>query len=369
MKIGILGSRGIPNQYGGFEQFAEYLAQGLAEKGAEIWVYCSSGHPYRNNNWKGIHLIHCTDPEDKMGTAGQFIYDFNCIRDSRKRGFDIIYQLGYTSSSVWHRLLPRTSIVVTNMDGLEWKRSKYNPSTQKFLKFAEKLAALKSDFLVADSEAIQQHLKLVYGRDSFFLPYGAEIFEHPNEKKLVEFGLQPYSYYLMIARLQPDNHIEEIIRGVLNSGTNMPLLVIGQSENKYGKYLTQKYRDDRIKFIGGIFDGDILNQLRYFSKLYFHGHSAGGTNPSLLEAMASSALICAHNNPFNREVLGENAFFFDDDKSVADLLISKKMDAATRKSFVSNNIKTIKVKYNWPKIIHAYFELFVRLTKTRVINS
>lgn len=363
MKIGILGSRGIPNRYGGFEQFAEYLAQGLLAKGAEIWVYCSDRHPYKENKWKGINLIHCYDPEDKLGTAGQFVYDFNCIRDSRKRGFDIIYQLGYTSSSVWHRLLPRTSTIVTNMDGLEWKRSKYGPTTRKFLKFAEKLAANHSDVLVADSEAIRQHLKNEYGKDSVFLPYGAEIFMHPDKENLREIQIQPYNFYVLIARMQPDNHIEEIIRGVLKSGSNLPLLIIGQSENTFGKYLQKHYKDERIKFLGGIFDQNQLNQLRYFAKLYFHGHSAGGTNPSLLEAMAASALICAHNNPFNREVLDKNAFFFDDEKNIADLLDTSKINEDARQSFITKNLQTIEEKYNWPKIIDKYFILFMQIAK------
>ncbi|RYZ18900.1 MAG: DUF1972 domain-containing protein, partial [Chitinophagaceae bacterium] len=121
MKIALLGTRGIPNHYGGFEQFAEYFAVYLAGKGHEVYVYNSGHHPYQEKTFKGVNLIHCTDPEDKIGTAGQFIYDLNCILDSRKHSFDIILQLGYTSNSVWHFLLPKKPVIITNMDGLEWK--------------------------------------------------------------------------------------------------------------------------------------------------------------------------------------------------------------------------------------------------------
>lgn len=102
LKIGILGTRGIPNRYGGFEQCAEYLALGLKEKGHEVWVYNSVHHEYKENEWKGVHIVHCKDPEDKMGTFGQFIYDLNCINDARKRNFDVLLQLGYTSNSIWY---------------------------------------------------------------------------------------------------------------------------------------------------------------------------------------------------------------------------------------------------------------------------
>ncbi len=140
MKIAIIGTRGIPNHYGGFEQFAEYLSLGLVEKGHMVTVYNSHTHPYQGNDWNGVKIIHCKDPEDKLGTIGQFVYDYNCIRDTRKRNYDIILQLGYTSSSVWGRLLPRKkSIITTNMDGLEWKRTKYSQKVQKFLQYAEKL--------------------------------------------------------------------------------------------------------------------------------------------------------------------------------------------------------------------------------------
>lgn len=361
MKIGILGSRGIPNRYGGFEQFAEYLSRGLVKIGAEVWVYCSGSHPNKTENWNGVHLIYCYDPEDKLGTAGQFIYDLNCIRDSRKRDFDIIYQLGYTSNSVWYNLLPKKSIIVTNMDGLEWKRSKYKKPVQKFLKYAEKLAVHSSDLLIADSEAIQQYLEKECNTKAHFLPYGAEIFKNPDKGILKKMWLEPYNYFMLMARMQPDNHIEEIIRGVLGSNSNSPLIVIGQTENKFGRYLKKKYGSENIQFIGGIFNQGQLNNLRYFSSLYFHGHSAGGTNPSLLEAMASSALICAHENPFNREVLDSNAFYFNEPNDITILLKSQEGIDKSRQSFINNNLSTIKEKYNWLKIIDAYYRLFKQL--------
>ena len=172
MKAGILGSRGIPNNYGGFEQFAESLATGLAEMGVDVWVYNSHTHPYKDKKWKSANLIHCYDPEDRMGTAGQFVYDFNCIMDSRRRNFDVILQLGYTSSSVWHWLLPASTLIITNMDGLEWKRSKYSPRVQKFLQYAEKLAVYQSHHLVADSEAIAEYLMERHQRNSHFIQIG-----------------------------------------------------------------------------------------------------------------------------------------------------------------------------------------------------
>src|SRR4030095_13620718 len=131
MRIAILGSRGIPNQYGGFEQFASHAAPALANKGHEVYAYNSSTHPYKEKTWNNVNIIHCFDPEEKIGTAGQFIYDFNCILDSRKRNYDVILQLGYTSNSIWSFLYPQKPVLVTNMDGMEWKRSKYSGKVQR----------------------------------------------------------------------------------------------------------------------------------------------------------------------------------------------------------------------------------------------
>ena len=126
MKIAILGTRGIPNNYGGFEQFAEYLSVGLVDKGHNVFVYNSHNHIFKESIYKGVNIIHCFDPEYLIGTSGQFLYDLNCIINCRKSNFDIILQLGYTSSSIWNGIMPKNSSLVTNMDGIEWKRSKFS---------------------------------------------------------------------------------------------------------------------------------------------------------------------------------------------------------------------------------------------------
>ena len=171
MKVAILGTRGIPNNYGGFEQFAQYLSEGLANEGVNVTVYSIHSHPYKKEKWNGVSIIHCNNPEDKFGSFGQFIYDFNCISHARRQNYDVILILGYTSSSVWSFYYPKKkSIIVTNMDGLEWKRTKYSKHVRKFLKYAEKLAVIYSDYLVADSIGIQNHLLREYKRESKYIP-------------------------------------------------------------------------------------------------------------------------------------------------------------------------------------------------------
>jgi glycosyltransferase involved in cell wall biosynthesis len=360
MKIGILGTRGIPNAYGGFEQFAQYLSQGLANRGHSVWVYNSSQHPYQEAEWRGIHIIHCADWENRIGTAGQFIYDYNCLKDARKRNFDVLLQLGYTSNSVWHHIWPKRTLNVINMDGLEWKRSKYGPVTRRFLVRAEKWAARHGDVLIADSTGIQDYIRKKYDKEAIFIPYGAEIPKNYEAGKLVQWDLQPEGYYLVMARMEPENNVEMILRGWLASEKNKPLVLIGNTGNAHGQYLEKTYSHAQLRFIGSIYDTDKVNALRHFAAIYFHGHSVGGTNPSLLEAMASGCFIAAHDNIFNRAVLNEEGRYFSCEEEVKGIL-DQWQDPAMVSGQKEANIRKINTLYKWEKIIDAYEHV---LTKT-----
>src|SRR5690606_24470214 len=266
MRLAIIGTRGIPNYHGGFEQFAEYFSIHMANHGHEVFVYNSHSHPFQEQNYKGVNIIHRRDPENKIGTAGQFIYDLNCILDARKRKFDLILQLGYTSSSIWGGLLPKKALIGTNMDGLEWKRSKYNKSVQRYLQKAEKWAIDTSDFLISDSLGIQEYIKNKYGKSSKYIPYGAGLFETPERTILEEYGLSEMNYNMLIARLEPENNIETILDGVVMGATKFPFLVIGKHETAYGEYLKKRYEGHNlIRFIGGVYNIEHLNNLRFFS--------------------------------------------------------------------------------------------------------
>ncbi len=361
MRIAIAGTRGIPNNYSGFEQLAEYLSEALVQMGHEVYVYSSHNHVYQEASWHGVHIIHQHDPEYKVGTFGQFIYDYNCIRDSRRHNFDVILLLGYTSSSIWGWLLPKKPVIISNMDGLEWKRSKYSRPVQEFLKFAEKWAVQTSDYLVADSLGIQRYLKQKYNAGSYFIPYGAHVFSQPDASALNEFNLTPYGYDMLMARMEPENNIETVLEGVQSAASGRTFLVIGHYKKHYGYYLYNKFNSERIRFIGGLFDIGKLNQVRYFSNLYFHGHSVGGTNPSLLEAMASGALICAHRNDFNGSILEEDAYYFSDSGQVRQVLDS--VTKAREASKISANIEKIRRLYRWELINQQYEQMMQECLK------
>ncbi|MGF7230672.1 DUF1972 domain-containing protein [Arachidicoccus sp.] len=358
MNIAIIGTRGIPNRYGGFEQFAEKFSKSLVSCGHSVTVYNSHRHPYRNKDWKGIAIVHCKDLEPFIGPTGQFIYDLNCILHSRTQGFDVILQLGYTSSTIWGWLLPRKkSVIITNMDGLEWMRSKYSNSTKKFLLYAERLGVKYSDYLVADSLAIRDYLKKKYHKNSTYIAYGATAVMDCSDEILNKYGLVKYQYNMLLARLEPENNIEMILDGNIAASNQEAFLVIGNCQTKYGEYLKKKYSQHAfINFINSIYDIDELNSLRYYSNIYFHGHSVGGTNPSLIEAMASGALICAHDNIFNKIILGDDGYYFSNSEEVAGFIDVIKKEDATEK--LLNNVHKIEEEYSWKYITDRYIMLF-----------
>ncbi|MDO4702716.1 DUF1972 domain-containing protein [Tannerella sp.] len=371
MKIAILGTRGIPNNYGGFEQFAEYLSVGLVEKGHEVTVYSPHFHDYKESVYKGVRIKHLYSPEHVIGSSfGSFFYDYVCLKDvlKGKDKFDILYELGYTSvvpSYIWFNVKKiKSPILITNMDGLEYLRPKFNRWVRCFLRWEEKMAVRYSPHIVTDNKAIHNYHLAKYGKESKFLAYGACVHTKPREEFLHEFNLTAGNYFLVIARMEPENNIEMVIKGYLDSEMrNKPLIIVGRIKTSHGKYLFNKYRQtEGIRFVNGIYDFEKLCALRRFSYVYFHGHSVGGTNPSLLEAMASRCLIAAHDNAFNRSTLEENALFFHHERDVTRILNGMStLNPATKGTIIANNFQVAQNGYSWEKLVNDYEAYFLQL--------
>ncbi len=364
MKIAITGSRGIPNNYGGFEQCAENLAVLLVKAGHDVTVYNPDYHEYNQEFFNGVRIVKCKNPEKKIGTAGNFLYDYRCMQHALKAECDILLVLGYTTASVFFPFLKKgKSVLVTNMDGLEWKRDKWNAVVKKLALWFESLGANYSDQLVSDNREIRNYLLGTYKKDSTYIPYGAEVFDSPDASVLETYALQEHAYDLVIARLEKENNVETILDGVVLSGSTVPTLVIGNHHTPYGQALVSKYQSHpQIRFLGGIYNFNHLNNLRWFSRNYFHGHSVGGTNPSLLEAMASGAFIIAHDNLFNRDVLGKDALYFSDPEAVA-MLLKTESSTEMRQNFISANMEKIRNSFNWQTIADQYEALFLKVVK------
>lgn len=356
MKLAILGTRGIPARYGGFETFAEQLAVRLVGRGHEVTVFCEETDG-ASEQYKGVRLRYLAAP--KLGPLSTLVFDAECLWKAR-HGFDVIYMLGYGSSAFcW---VPRVwgSQVWINMDGLEWARAKWGTIARWYFRLAEGIAMWSPNRIIADATAIKTSLQARHRRlpPCDVIPYGCEIVESACPDELESLGLLPGSYYLVVCRFEPENHVREIIEGFLASRSSARLVLVGDHARKsaYVEMLA-RYRSERLLFTGPVYDASRLQAMRYFCRAYIHGHSVGGTNPSLLEAMGCGNLVIAHDNPFNREVLGNSAPFFSDQRTVTaaiDLVDSEKADATAMKAQV---VERVKQYYTWERITNHYCEL------------
>lgn len=369
MRLAILGARGIPARYGGFETFAEQLAVRLTERGHDVTVFCEAAGNVKEE-YKGAKLRHV--PARNFGPLSTVMYDAACLWRARSR-FDVIYMLGYGSSALcW---LPRMwgSQVWINMDGLEWARGKWGPIARWYLRLAERIAMWTPDRIIADAAAIKANLQSRYRKLPLcdVIPYGCEIVSSACPEELKSFGLEPGSYYLVLCRFEPENHIKEIIEGFLESGTGTRLVLVGDHTRK-SEYVQSlaRYESDRVLFTGPVYDAAKVQALRFFCCAYLHGHSVGGTNPSLLEAMGCGNVVIASDNPFNREVLGGSGLFFSSPNEVGaciDVVDSGKADIASMKV---NVVERVREFYTWDRITDYYCELIsLACSKSRDRNE
>lgn len=366
MKIALLGTRGIPNYHGGFEQFCEYFSSGLVERGHSVTVYNSSEHPFQETKLKGVQIVHKFCPEKNLGPFAHFIYDFLCTKDAISRDeFDIIMHCGYQSAApaIW-LYKHKKAVIVCNMDGLEWKRDKWSFPIKLLTKLFERITVKNCRYLVSDNIGIKKYLENKYSAHSKFIPYGSNIEDLGKLDYLIEFDLTIYKYYIIVARLEPENSIETILLGYTESNANLPLIVVGNHNSHHANYLIKKFQNNsKIKFIGGVYDKNKLDSLRKYSKIYFHGHTVGGTNPSLLEAMSLGCFIVYHNNPFNSSVLEKNGKPFLSTSEICSILkTSETSGFDDEQESRKKCMEIIAEKYSWNKIIEDYENYFKNIT-------
>lgn len=353
-KVGVIGTVGIPSRYGGFETLAEYLVKYLSEE-FDITVYCSSKvYKEKLRNYLGAKLKYIN--LNANGISSIF-YDILSILDAIIRGVNVLLILGVSGSII----LPFVKIffpkkkVIVNIDGLEWKRDKWSVIAKLFLKFSEFIAVKFADTIVADNHVIKEYVKNIYNKNAIFIPYGAD---HVKNLSLSEDIIQKYpilkeNYAFKVARIEPENNINLILEA-FSQYKKLNLVIIGNwNASDYGKNLREKYsKYKNIYLLDPIYDLNILDQFRSNCFVYIHGHSAGGTNPSLVEAMYLKLPIIAFDVDYNRSTTSNNAIFF---KNLDELLnILQNLNRYSLKK-ISANLKSVSdILYRWENIAESY---------------
>jgi len=378
--IFIIGSRGLPAQYGGFETFVEKLVSHKVSPAIRYHVACLSDESTGNHfDYKGADCFTVNPP--KLGPARVIAYDMMAINYSlkliKKEGIQspIFYILGNTIGAfIVHfakKIQSVGGILLVNPDGLEWKRAKWSKPVQSYLKYSEKEMTKYANLIISDNRGIETYIQNTYPwARTTFIAYGTDLSkttltaeDDPVRDWYQEWQTQEKDYYLILGRFVPENNYETAIREFMKSSTERDLVIICNHEgNAYFDELRQITgfdKDKRVKFVGTVYDQDLLKYIRNQAFAYIHGHEVGGTNPGLLEALAQTDLNLIYNVDFNHQVAQETALYWNkEDGNLSQLIDS--VDGQVSFEDLGNAAKAnMKENYTWEKIVGEYEELFL----------
>ncbi len=362
MKIAFIGSRGIPANYGGFETFVEEVVGGLSQNhGFQIRVVGDIHQKKQLNSvseYKGVDILYSKYSKPNQ-TIRFYLDSMIKVWDA-----DVIYSCGVGNAFFLFIPYLFRKKFVTNPDGIGWKRLKWSNSGRKILKFMFYLSAKLSPNIVADSVGVEEVFKKEFNRTKKIatIEYGAFLNTTCGLKNtevtnvLEKYSLQSNKYHLIVSRLEPENNVDMIIDGYLKSEACLRLVIVGNlMETDYVRTLT-KHNDENIVFLGGIYNKFELEVVRSNALSYFHGHSVGGTNPSLLEAMASKNICACHDNGFNRGVVGEFGFYFTTKNDVPDIFYN--IEQNDFPEYREGVYQKVKDYFNWGNIVKLYANYF-----------
>ena len=361
MKVALLGTRGIPALHGGFETAVQFIGPGLARRGWDVTVYCRNpGQKLRE--FEGTRLVNL--PALRMKSAETLSHTALSAGHALFQALDVAIVFNSGNAPFVTPLKLRGLPVAVHIDGLEAQRAKWEGFGAKYYAWAERSSVKHADAIIADARAIGDYVREKYGRDSVYLPYGAPLVDPPTPR-LPELGLQAQDYHLSVARFEPENHVVEIVRGYRRSQATLPLVVVGAASysHEYADAVAEAARgDDRIRLLGAVWDQELLDQLYVGSRSLLHGHSVGGTNPSLLRAMGAGTRITAYDCVFNREVTDGHALWFTDEAGVATAVEHDEAAPDDRGAAVRRRAESA---YVWDDVIDGYAALCEGLTGPR----
>ena len=376
----IIGSRGLPAQYGGFETFVDQLVSHQVSPDIQYHVAClSNDQAYQHFDYKGVDCFTIKAP--KLGPARVIAYDMMAINYAlkliKKQGIEqpIFYVLGNTIGAFVapfarkiHKMGGRFYI---NPDGLEWKRAKWAKPIQAYLKYSEKIMTRHADLVISDNPGIESYIKEAYPwSKTTYIAYGTDLSPttlNSQDNKVREFyhkwQTQEKNYYLILGRFVPENNYETAIREFMASSTKRDLVIICNHEgNPYFEELRARTgfdQDPRVKFVGTVYDQDLLKYIRKEAFAYIHGHEVGGTNPGLLEALAQTDLNLVLGVSFNQTVAKDSAHYWTKETGNLAHLIDQVDPLEDVSEWGQRAKANMKQNFTWEKIVGEYEELFL----------
>jgi glycosyltransferase involved in cell wall biosynthesis len=287
------------------------------------------------------------------------------------RGFDACFVVDPGNAPFVLPLALRGIPTLFHTDGLGWQRRKWSPLQRKYYRWSEKVCARVATWLVTDSRAMQVYYEREYRAPSSFIPYSGEVGDSPTLQALESFGVQPGEYFLAVARMEPENNLDLIVREYRQAKTDRPLIVVGSTPypTEYSQALMAQ-ASDKVRMVGGVFDSAALNSLYRYCRGYFHGHEVGGTNPSLLRAMHWGAPCIPIDVVFHREVLGDiNPYFTPESGDLAALIEKLDRDSALRERLGRSAERRAETAYRWDAVADGYATILQQLVQVRSRNQ
>lgn len=362
LHVALVGTRGVPAHYGGFETAVEEVGRRLAARGHRVTVYCRRNGGPTPDEYLGMELVHL--PAAPRRSLETLTHTGLSAVDLLRRRVDVALVFN-AANAVWLPVIRAARIpVATHVDGLEWKRDKWGAVGKRYYLVAERMAVRWSDALIADAPGISRYYRSRYDADTVEIAYGAPQVGG-DCPRLGELGLEPRGYHLVVARFEPENHVDLIIDGYVRSQARLPLIVVGSAPYSadYTKRCTGLAREG-VRFLGGVWDQELLDQLYAGCCTYLHGHSVGGTNPSLLRAIGAGAAVAAHDNEFNRDVLLDAGNYWSDAAGVRSCVESAEA-APDRLAQLRAASRARSLDYSWDEVADRYEHLCEELLNLR----
>ncbi|EXJ51529.1 glycosyl transferase [Microbacterium sp. MRS-1] len=366
----MIGTRGVPASYGGFETAVEEVGKRLVERGHDITVY-TRGSEHREREYLGMRVVHLPALRQKQLETLSHT-GLSALHAVSRKAPDAAFVFNAANSPFVPLLRARGIPVALHMDGLEWKRSKWGARGRAYYRWAEQFGVRSADALIADAPGIADYYADQFGVPTELIRYGAPIIESAPIDGITALGLRPDGYHLVVARFEPENHVLEIVEGYRASGAAAPLVVVGSAP--YAAEYTQRIHtaaagDPRIRLLGGVFDQDLLDALYFHARTYVHGHSVGGTNPSLLRAMGAGTAVIAWDVNFNRETLDDLGWFFEDASEVERHFTDLELDREQVPTLSAAVQARAKDNFRWDDVATAYENLAGRIAAGSSVHA
>lgn len=367
LRVAMIGDRGIPARYSGFSTLVEEVSTRLvADHGMDVTVYCRTQyfeeHPPEH---QGVRLVYLRAPGGKSFES--LLHSARAILHAALRPFDAVLVVDPGNGPLTLPLVVARRPFAIHTDGKGWQRSKWSGLQRRYYKWSEWWSARLATWLVADSPAMRAYYRDEYGADSAYIPYGSMVGGPPEEGALARLGLAPGGYHLVVARLEPENNVDHIIREYKASGARLPLVYVGAAryESAHSRAVMGE-ADERVRCVGAVYDAQALNALYRHCRTYLHGHEVGGTNPSLLRAMGAGAACVPIDVVYHREVMGgQGRYFSKSPGELAGLVEALERDDAEVRRLGELARFRAEAYYRWDAVAAAYAQLLAGLAESR----